>query len=70
MKPVSIGKGLSRITVRSKTKLERLSKIPSVHIDGTRVVFPEWMIRDIKLILNPQSKRKTRSHQVELFKED
>jgi len=57
-----------RITVRSKTKRERLARIPEVRVEGIRVIFPEWLIGNIRLILNPKTKhRKRQSVQMELF---
>jgi len=60
MKAVFIGKGMYRITVRSKAKRERLARIPGVRVEGTRVIFPEWLSGNIRLILNTGTKRKTR----------
>ena len=54
MKPVPIGKGMYRITVRSKAKLLRLAKIPDIQVDGSRVIFPEWLMNQIRDILEPQ----------------
>ena len=54
MKPVPIGKGLFRITVRSKVKLDRLAKIQGVQIDGSRVIFPGWLLNQLRGILEPQ----------------
>jgi hypothetical protein len=54
MKPVPIGKGLFRITVRSKAKLDRLAKIRGVQIDGSRVIFPGWLLNHVRDILEPQ----------------
>ena len=58
MKIVSIGKGMNRITVRSKDKKARLAKIPEVFVEGDRVIFPEWMIGNIKMIIEPVQKKK------------
>ena len=58
MKATFIGKGMYRITVRSKEKRERLSKIPYVHVEGNRVIFPEWLSGNIKIILSPPAKKK------------
>ena len=60
MNAVHIGKGMYRIVVRSKEKRERLSRIPGVHIDGNRAIFPEKLIGSIELILRPAIKRKSR----------
>lgn len=68
MKVISIGKGMYRITVRSKTKRERLSQIPGVHVEGTRVVFPGWLTGNIKLIMNPPPKKRVKkTSQMSLF---
>lgn len=57
-----------RIIVRSKAKRDRLAKIPEVQIDGTRVIFPEWLTGNIRLILNPKTHRKIEPpEQTELF---
>jgi len=70
MKAVFIGKGMYRITVRSKVKRERLSKIPEVRVEGIRVVFPEWLSGSIDYILNPRRrKRERKTNQMSLFKE-
>ncbi|MCK9327877.1 MAG: hypothetical protein M0P69_20450 [Bacteroidales bacterium] len=39
--PVSIGRGLCRITVRSRRNRDRLAAIPGAIIDGYRVIVPE-----------------------------
>jgi hypothetical protein len=68
MKAVAIGKGLYRITIRSKAKLERISKIPGVIVDNSRVIFPANLYSGIKMILEPPSKRKPKEHtQTKLF---
>ncbi|MFC1692014.1 hypothetical protein ACFL1R_00745 [Candidatus Latescibacterota bacterium] len=68
MKPVSIGKGMYRITVRSKIVRNRLSRIPEVRIDGNRVIFPEWLTGNIRLIVHPPMKKKEpKPAQTELF---
>ena len=68
MKYVVIGKGMYRITVRSKAKRDRLSSIPHVLVDGKRIIFPEWLLGNIKMILNPQAKKKhSKTIQGELF---
>ncbi len=70
MKAVFIGKGLYRITVRSKHKRERLSKIPEIRVEGNRVVFPEWLSGSVEHIINPRRrKRVSRPTQMSLFKE-
>jgi hypothetical protein len=58
MEAVPIGKGLYRIIVRSRAKRERLAVIPEVQVDGTRVIFPEWMYGSIKRLMQAQPKRK------------
>jgi hypothetical protein len=58
MKIVSIGKGMSRITVRSKDKKARLARISEVIVEGNRVIFPDWMIGNIKMIIEPAQKKK------------
>ena len=58
MKVVSIGKGMKRVIVRSKEKRARLSKISDVIVEGNRVIFPEWLLGNIKMILEPSIKRK------------
>lgn len=58
MNNVHIGKGMYRIVVRSKEKRERISRIPGVHVDGNRVIFPEKLTGSIELILRPVIKRK------------
>jgi len=60
MEAVFIGKGMYRITVRSKAKRERLARMPGVRVEGARVIFPERLSGNIRLILNPRTKRKTR----------
>ena len=68
MKPIFIGKGMYRIIVRSKAKRDRLSKIPDVHIEGTRVVFPGWLTGNIRRIVAPHPKKSTeKAEQTELF---
>ncbi|MBA7568618.1 hypothetical protein ES708_10351 [subsurface metagenome] len=68
MKVILIGKGMCRIIVRSKSKRERLSRIPEVSVDGNRVIFPEWLTGNIRMIVNPAVKRKTpKPVQTELF---
>ena len=68
MKAVHIGKGMYRVTVRSKGKRERLAKIPEVCVDGDRVIFPEWLTGNIKLLLNPPAhKKKSRPVQTKLL---
>lgn len=39
--PVSIGRGLVRVTVRSRRNRDRLASIPGSIIDGDRVIVPE-----------------------------
>ena len=68
MKPVFIGKGMCRIIVRSKAKRDRLAKIPEVMVEGSRVIFPEWLTGNIRLILNPKTRqKKQKPEQTELF---
>jgi hypothetical protein len=68
MKVVNIGKGLCRIIVRSETKREMLAKIQDVIVDDKRVIFPEWLINNIKMILEPKKrKKKEEPVQTELF---
>ncbi len=61
MNAVHIGKGMYRIVVRSKEKRERLSRIPGVHVDGNRVIFPEKLTSSIEMILIPAFKKKKRN---------
>jgi hypothetical protein len=61
MKPVPIGKGLYRITIRSKAKLEKLAKISAVQIDGARVIFPEWLLNQLRDILEPRHRQKPKN---------
>ncbi len=70
MEAARIGKGLYRIIVRSRRKRERLALIPEVHIEGNRVIFPEWMYGSIKLLVETRRNRKrTASKQTSLFEE-
>lgn len=55
---INIGKGIYRLTVRSKAKRDRLAKIPGVQIKGTRVIFPEWLAVNIERIVDPPPKKK------------
>ena len=67
---VNIGKGMYRATVRSKAKRERLAKIPEVQVKGTRVIFPKWLVVNIKQILYPLPKKKEAAmEQTNLFQE-
>ena len=68
MKPVSIGRGLFRITVRSKEKRDRLAKVPGVQVEGARVVFPEQLLAQVKSIVEPPSRpRSSKLEQTDLF---
>ena len=68
MKPVSIGKGLYRIIVRSKAKRDRLAKVPGVQVDGERVIVPEKLLAQVKSILEPTSRSKSsKPEQTSLF---
>lgn len=68
MNVVRIGKGMCRIIVRSNEKRERLSRIPDVYVDGNRVIFPEWLIGNVQLIVKPSmKKKKIKPTQTELF---
>ena len=68
MKIVNIGKGLCRIIVRSQAKREMLSKIPEIIIDDKRVIFPEWLTGNIKMILEPKHRtKKEKTVQTDLF---
>ncbi|MFC1539719.1 hypothetical protein ACFL6H_09865 [Candidatus Latescibacterota bacterium] len=58
MKVVSIGKGMNRIIVRSREKRARLSIIPEVIVEGNRVIFPDWLLGNIKIIIEPSKKKK------------
>ena len=70
MKPVLIGKGMYRISVRSKAKRERLAKFPEVQTDGIRVIFPEWLMPHVERILKPSARSKTKQpDQTTLFDE-
>ncbi|MFC1508262.1 hypothetical protein ACFL60_01075 [Candidatus Omnitrophota bacterium] len=65
---INIGKGMYRITVRSKAKRDRLARIPGVQVKGTRVIFPEWLVVNIKRIIDPpQKKMETPVKQTDLF---
>lgn len=68
MKPVPIGKGLFRITVRSKAKREKLEAISDVVVEGMRVIYPEWLHDHIARILTTSPrKKKTPPDQTSLF---
>ena len=57
-----------RITVRSKAKRERLARIPDVQIDGLRVIFPEWLLGNIRRIVDPPRRKKQDTpEQMDLF---
>ena len=58
MKAVHIGKGMYRITVRSRAKRQRLALFPEVLIKGERVIFPAWLHGSIKRLVHPGPKRK------------
>ena len=58
---------MCRIIVRSKTKRERLARIPEVRVEGTRVIFPEWLSGNIRLIVNPRTKKRDKPEQIDLF---
>lgn len=60
MNALPIGKGLLRIIVRSKAKRERLAKISEVRIEGSRVIFPEWLAGNIRRLVEPQAKLKAK----------
>ena len=65
---INIGKGMYRLTVRSKAKRDRLAKIPGVQVKGTRVIFPEWLVVNIRRIIDPPQKKKvTPAKQTDLF---
>ena len=65
---INIGKGMYRLTVRSKIKRDRLAKIPGVQVKGTRAIFPEWLVMHIKQIIDPPQKKKdTHAKQTNLF---
>lgn len=65
---VAIGKGMYRITVRSRAKRERLERIPEVQVDGIRVVFPEWLLGNIRRILIPSQRKTTpKGEQIDMF---
>ena len=57
MKAVPIGKGLYRITVRSRAKRARLALLPEVLIEGERVFFPAWLYGSIRRLIDPKPKR-------------
>ncbi len=68
MKIVKIGKNLCRIIVRSKVLRQRLSRIPEVSIHENRIIFPESLLNDIKLILKtPPKKKQSKTFQTKLF---
>ena len=68
MKPVPIGKGMYRIIIKSKAKREKLASIPEIMIDGNRIIFPEWLLKNLKKILEPKKrKQKIKPNQTELF---
>ena len=57
-----------RITVRSKAKRERLARIPDVLVEQTRVIFPEWLMGNIKRIVSPPVKKRIKKpEQIDLF---
>ena len=65
---INIGKGMYRIIVRSKAKRDRLARIPGVQVKGTRVIFPEWLVVNIKRIVDPPpQKRDIPAKQTDLF---
>ena len=57
MKAVPIGKGLYRITIRSRAKRRRLALLPEVQIEGDRVIFPAWLYGSIRRLVDPKPKR-------------
>ncbi len=66
-----IGKGMCRIVVRSSEKRERLSRIPGVSVEGTRVIFPEWLTGSIRRLMIPRRGRKQpEPEQIPLFPDD
>ena len=68
MKPVSIGRGMYRITLRSKQKREKLAAIPDVQVEETRVIFPAWLMPHVERIVEPETRKKTKpSDQTSLF---
>jgi len=68
---VKIGKGMYRVTVRSKAIRNRLARIPGVQVEGTRVIFPEWVSGNIRRILSPPAKKSDRdAEQTDLFPDD
>lgn len=65
---IDIGKGMYRVTVRSKLKRSRLARTPGIKIEGARVIFSEWIAPNIKRILNPPEKKvRPEPEQMELF---
>jgi len=57
-----------RIIVRSKAKRDRLARIPGIEIDGSRIVFPEWLTPHIRQVLEPAGrKKKEKPDQTSLF---
>ena len=58
MKAVPIGKGMFRITVRSRVKRERFALIPEVVVKGERVFFPAWLYGSMKRLVDPGPKQK------------
>jgi len=65
---IKIGKGMCRVTVRSKAKRSRLARIPGVQVSGMRVIFPEWISGNIRRIIDPPIKKKVlKPEQTELF---
>ena len=67
---VKIGKGMYRVTVRSKTIRSRLARISGVQVEGTRVIFPEWVSGNIRRILTPSTKKSGHeAEQTDLFSE-
>ena len=65
---IKIGKGMYRVTVRSKAKRDRLERIPVVQVKGTRVIFPEWVAGSIRRILYPPAKKtEPKAEQTELL---
>ena len=68
---IKIGKGMCRVTVRSKAKRTRLARIPGVQVKGFRVIFPEWVAGSIMRIIHPPEKKKVPEPvQIDLFPDD
>lgn len=69
METVDIGKGMLRITVRSKARRDRLKAIAGVTVRKERVIFPTWMRKSIEGILVRSRRRERRAEQIDWIEE-